>query len=167
MGYQYGKDTNLPGMQDGFYNYTADGPFENEKSTKRLLYSIAALAVAGIIYFACLNSAALPIIIIVLVLIVVLIIVLVIEQNKKENMSFAERADLELGLLNPKLICPHCQTTGEIRTKPIVKKGGIDGSKAAAAVVTGGWSVLATGLALKESSHTQAHCMNCGSTWQF
>lgn len=81
-------------------------------------------------------------------------------------MSFSERADLEFGPLNPKLFCPHCQSTGEVRTKSIVKNSGIDGGKAAAAVVTGGWSVLVTGLSRKEASN-QAHCMNCGSTWQF
>jgi hypothetical protein len=65
---------------------------------------------------------------------------------------------------NEALICPHCQTKGKVSAVSIMKKAGISGGKATAAVLTGGLSVLATGLSRKEKA-TQAHCSNCGSTW--
>jgi transcription elongation factor Elf1 len=70
------------------------------------------------------------------------------------------------GPLNAVLICPHCQAKGTVRTKAVKKKAGISGGKAAAAVLTGGLSVVAVGLSRKEGV-TQAHCENCGSTWHF
>jgi transcription elongation factor Elf1 len=73
---------------------------------------------------------------------------------------------LREGSLNPALICPHCQTKGQVRVKAIKHKSGISGGKAAAAVLTAGVSVLATGLSRKEAM-TQAKCGNCGSTWRF
>ena len=52
-------------------------------------------------------------------------------------------------------------------TRPIEKElKGISGAKATGAVLTLGWSLLATGLSRKEQA-TQAHCSNCGSTWDF
>lgn len=68
------------------------------------------------------------------------------------------------GGLNEKMICPHCQEKGNVRTKSVSKKLGISGGKATAAILTGGWSLLATGLSRKENT-TQAHCTNCNSTW--
>jgi hypothetical protein len=76
------------------------------------------------------------------------------------------RENRKLGELNPLLFCPHCQTTGFVRAKPIVQKQGISGAKATGAVLTGGVSMLATGLSRKEN-RTQAHCDKCGSTWIF
>jgi hypothetical protein len=73
---------------------------------------------------------------------------------------------MEQGPLNPALICPHCQTKGNVRTKFIMKKVGISGGKATAAVLTGGVSMLAMGLSRKEAM-TQARCANCGSQWAF
>ncbi len=70
------------------------------------------------------------------------------------------------GPLNHQIICPHCQWTGTVRTKPIKKKAGISGGKATAAILTGGVSMLATGLSRKEAV-TQAYCDNCKSTWSF
>jgi hypothetical protein len=64
------------------------------------------------------------------------------------------------------LVCPHCQTRGKVSTRQIRVKRGVSGGKATGAVLTGGWSLLATGLARKESV-TQANCAACGSTWQF
>lgn len=75
-------------------------------------------------------------------------------------------AGQQSGPINPSMVCPHCQTKGRIRTKKITKKTGVSGGKAAAAVVTGGLSVLAVGLSRKEDS-TQAHCDNCNNTWFF
>jgi DNA-directed RNA polymerase subunit RPC12/RpoP len=70
------------------------------------------------------------------------------------------------GELNPQVVCPHCQTKGMVKTKLVKSKKGISGGKATAAVLTGGASVLATGLSRKEKE-TQAHCENCNNTWIF
>ncbi len=79
------------------------------------------------------------------------------------------RANLDLltwGDINPKLVCPHCQTVGKIHVKLIKQKKGISGAKATGALLTGGISMLATGLSRKEQC-TQAHCGECNSTWTF
>jgi hypothetical protein len=53
-----------------------------------------------------------------------------------------------------------------VHAKTVKAKKGISGGKAAGAILTGGLSLLATGLSRKESM-TQAHCDACGSTWHF
>ncbi|MGD9675279.1 MAG: hypothetical protein AB7V19_01150 [Candidatus Bipolaricaulia bacterium] len=70
------------------------------------------------------------------------------------------------GAVNPSLVCPHCQTKGQVHAKRVKLKKGISGGKAAGAILTGGISMLATGLSRKELT-TQAHCDACGSTWHF
>ena len=70
------------------------------------------------------------------------------------------------GPVNPAMICPHCNARGKVRTKPVDRKKGISGGKATAAVLTGGVSMLATGLSRKEHL-TQARCDNCRNTWDF
>jgi hypothetical protein len=70
------------------------------------------------------------------------------------------------GPVNSQLICPHCQTKGKVRTKEIERKAGVSGGKATAAILTGGLSMLATGLSRKEQL-TQAYCCNCRSIWAF
>jgi len=70
------------------------------------------------------------------------------------------------GALNDHMICPHCQTKGRVLTKAVTQKKGISGGKATGALLTGGISLVATGLSRKEVS-TQAHCLTCGSTWHF
>ena len=62
--------------------------------------------------------------------------------------------------------CPHCNEKGSVHTKKVNNKKGISGGKATAAVLTGGTSVLATGLSRKEKQ-TEAHCTNCNITWTF
>jgi hypothetical protein len=64
------------------------------------------------------------------------------------------------------LICPHCQTQGNVTTSPIKVKTGVSGGKATAAVLTGGLSLFAVGLSRKQAV-TSAHCSHCGSTWTF
>ncbi|HUT09830.1 MAG TPA: hypothetical protein VMY42_04995 [Thermoguttaceae bacterium] len=64
------------------------------------------------------------------------------------------------------MICPHCQACGRVTTEKVEVKTGIDGTKAAIGVLTGGLSILATGLSLRETK-TEATCFNCGSTWRF
>lgn len=70
------------------------------------------------------------------------------------------------GTPQPAFVCPHCQTKGKVLTKAVLKKSGISGAKATGAILTGGVSLLATGLSKKDSL-TQAHCVNCNSTWHF
>ena len=64
------------------------------------------------------------------------------------------------------LICPHCQTKGSVTTRKVTKKTGISGAKATGAILTGGLSILATGLSRKEDL-TESHCSHCNSTWRF
>lgn len=60
--------------------------------------------------------------------------------------------------------CPHCGLTGQVRTKEAKQKRGISGGKATGALLTGGVSILATGLSRKQKV-TEAHCSNCESRW--
>jgi hypothetical protein len=80
--------------------------------------------------------------------------------------SEEDKLALKWGPLNAELVCPHCTLRGHVRTKEVYRKSGISGAKATGALLTGGLSVLATGLSRKDRV-TQAHCMNCGSTWVF
>lgn len=75
-------------------------------------------------------------------------------------------AERKYGHVNPQLFCPHCESKGNVRTKGVVQKVGISGGKATAAILTGGLSMLATGLSRKQN-FTQAHCDNCNCTWAF
>lgn len=68
--------------------------------------------------------------------------------------------------MNQNMICPHCQTQGSVTTKQVKKKTGIHGGKATAAILTCGISMLGTGLSRKQQV-TEAHCNNCGATWNF
>lgn len=70
------------------------------------------------------------------------------------------------GPVNLALICPHCQTKGQVHTKRVKRKKGISGGKVVGGLLTGGISLLGTGLSRKQRA-TQAHCDNCGSTWDF
>jgi len=82
------------------------------------------------------------------------------------NRTPEQDAIINYGHKNVAMTCPHCNAQGEIRTKQVKLKRGLSGGKATAAVITGGLSVLATGLSRKEGS-TQAHCGSCGNTWTF
>ena len=68
------------------------------------------------------------------------------------------------GSLNPQVVCPHCQKRGNVYMKTKKVKKGVSGGKATGAILTGGISILATGLSRKEGV-TQAHCAACGTTW--
>ena len=70
------------------------------------------------------------------------------------------------GDLKPIMLCPHCQEKGQVRTQPVTRKKGISGGKAVGAILTGGVSLLATGLSRKEST-TEAFCGNCTCKWDF
>jgi hypothetical protein len=78
----------------------------------------------------------------------------------------APRPTAPMGLGSRAMVCPHCQTSGRVSTRQVKAKKGISGGKATGALLTGGLSILATGLSRKEMV-TQAHCSNCGATWTF
>ncbi|ADW69129.1 hypothetical protein AciX9_2085 [Granulicella tundricola MP5ACTX9] len=72
---------------------------------------------------------------------------------------------LEYGVVKPKVSCPHCNTVGNVRIKRTSQKAGVSGGKLAGAILTGGISILATGLSRKEIVNL-AHCDNCTVSWQ-
>jgi hypothetical protein len=86
------------------------------------------------------------------------------EGTKRWGFTPEARMLLQWGPSNPALVCPHCQTPGTVRIKAVTQKTGISGGKATAALLTGGVSLLATGLARK-AAQTQAHCDTCAITW--
>jgi len=77
-----------------------------------------------------------------------------------------QKEDIAHGPLNPAMICPHCQTKGGVRTRAVRAKAGVSGGKATMALLTGGLSLLATGLSRTEIV-THAHCNCCGNNWKF
>lgn len=87
-------------------------------------------------------------------------IYLILRRQRMEN------PDVRWGYLNHAIICPHCGSRGVVRTRSVQQKRGISGAKATGAILTGGVSLLATGLSRKENA-TAAHCDHCGSDWAF
>jgi hypothetical protein len=65
---------------------------------------------------------------------------------------------------NDRIVCAHCHRSGCIMTSIVERKVGVSGGKATAAILTGGVSLLATGLARKELA-TQIRCSNCQSVY--
>ena len=86
--------------------------------------------------------------------------------NRETEQSYNRDFLIEHGQLNPQIICLQCQKSGFVHTKFIDKKVGISGAKATGAILTGGLSLLATGLSRKDD-FTKAYCSNCNSTWLF
>lgn len=88
------------------------------------------------------------------------------EEKLKDQQEAAEKFNIwaGLGVNYPEIICPHCQVKGNVRIQPVKYKKGISGGKATAALLTGGVSLLATGLSRKVAG-SQAHCDNCKMTW--
>ncbi len=87
-------------------------------------------------------------------------------RNQKAAAQEAAHLEALHGALNLALVCPHCQARGGVHTRSISRKAGLSGGKATAAVLTGGVSLLATGLSRKERT-TEAYCKHCGSIWHF
>ena len=88
-----------------------------------------------------------------------------LEAKHKEAAANSPRVlEIHHGPLNPAMVCPHCQQRGRVHTKQVDRKRGISGTKATAAVLTGGASILATGLSQKDKA-TEAYCGNCKNTW--
>jgi hypothetical protein len=78
---------------------------------------------------------------------------------QQANAPAKEAADAQI-------ICPHCQTKGKVTTQRVRRKKGISGGKATGAILTGGASLVATGLSRKEWQ-TEARCGQCRSRWSF
>lgn len=64
----------------------------------------------------------------------------------------------------PSVMCPHCQTLGQVYVTRVNKKRGISGGKATGALFTGGASMLLTGLSRKEAVD-HMRCGNCHVEW--
>jgi DNA-directed RNA polymerase subunit RPC12/RpoP len=65
---------------------------------------------------------------------------------------------------NAHVKCPHCESTGTVKTKQVKMKQGISGGKATGAVMTAGLSLFATGLSRKQQV-TEMACTKCGTVW--
>lgn len=68
--------------------------------------------------------------------------------------------------ISDQVVCQHCGKRGCVATIRLKAKKGVSGAKATGALLTGGLSILATGLSRKEWV-THAKCKNCDSQWQF
>lgn len=68
--------------------------------------------------------------------------------------------------VNPNVMCPHCRHTNCVQMKREKNKNGISGGKATGAILTGGVSLLATGLSRKQWV-TKCKCTHCKSQWMF
>lgn len=100
------------------------------------------------------------------ILVIIGIIAVVINDKMKITPNEEQKIIGQWGSISTAYICPHCQTKGFVHTKPVKRKKGVSGAKATGALLTLGFSMLATGLSRKETM-TQAHCENCNSTWDF
>lgn len=87
-------------------------------------------------------------------------------QGKEASKEVPRPEAMRQTLTDSKLVCPHCQSRGSVTTKTVKRKKGVSGAKATGAILTLGWSLLATGLSRTEQE-TEAHCMSCGATWHF
>ena len=113
---------------------------------------------------------ALGIIVVILVVIALVPVFMWLKNNADTINAKQWAADQEVARIAAEkakqIVCQHCQTKGFVSVEKLRQKQGISGGKATAAVLTGGISVVATGL----SSHewvTQANCSNCGTQWVF
>ena len=99
-------------------------------------------------------------------IILIALFIWIMKSNKPYNKKELNKQLIEKAEAAQNIICPHCQTKGLVTTEQVKKKVGISGSKATAAVLTCGISMLGTGLSRKNKV-TEAHCSNCGQTWFF
>jgi hypothetical protein len=74
----------------------------------------------------------------------------------------------QLGAYKPRgdvlIKCPYCHQTGGVTTRRTTAKRGVSGGKATGAVLTGGMSLLATGLSRHEDV-TKFRCQRCRTRW--
>jgi transcription elongation factor Elf1 len=62
------------------------------------------------------------------------------------------------------ITCPHCGVAGKVRGTQVKVKRGVSGGKATGALLTGGLSLVATGLSRKVEV-TRLTCGNCRVSW--
>ena len=100
-----------------------------------------------------------------LIFVLALFVVGAFKARKKKEAATRQQAQ-ERSRYDSQIVCAQCQQKGSVTTRRIKTKTGISGAKATGAVLTGGLSILATGLSRKEDL-TEARCDNCGSVWRF
>ena len=61
--------------------------------------------------------------------------------------------------------CPYCHSSGTVVVQQVKKKKSVSTGKATAALLTGGISLIGTGLA-KKAMVSQLTCAACGMTWE-
>jgi hypothetical protein len=59
------------------------------------------------------------------------------------------------------IVCAFCHEAGNVTTRAVKVKRGVSGAKATGAVLTGGLSVVGTGLSRKQEA-TELRCSGCG-----
>lgn len=67
---------------------------------------------------------------------------------------------------NPAVICPHCQTRGQVIIRRVKSRRGVSGTKLGAALLTGGMSILVAGMSRREWVNL-ARCGHCQVKWGF
>lgn len=71
---------------------------------------------------------------------------------KRRRSEAAYRGDLASPNWISDIVCPHCQPRGFVETKRKKMKKGVSGAKLTGAILTGGLSILGTGLSRKDES---------------
>jgi transcription elongation factor Elf1 len=67
-------------------------------------------------------------------------------------------------MAKPMIDCPHCGASGSVTVEHKKQKKGLSGGKSTGALLTGGVSMLATGLSRKEEV-TVLTCKKCTVKW--
>src|SRR4051795_7895960 len=93
------------------------------------------------------------------IIVLIAIVLGVIAKVKAEN---AEQVARAAGA--KRIVCPHCGHVGTVGTQKTKVKQGISGGKATGAILTGGISLLATGLSRKQAGQKMT-CGNCRVAW--
>jgi phage FluMu protein Com len=108
------------------------------------------------------------VIIVLFVLTLIVVLLNTIAGNRGSTHNSAENYLMDFAHGQPNLLmnCPHCSKVGFVRTKQEKHTHGLHGGKATAAILTGGVSLLATGLS-KKAKVTVAFCESCKNSWQF
>ena len=81
--------------------------------------------------------------------------------NKRKGYSPSNKVNAPVGHIN----CPYCDGQGTVVVRHVKKKKGFSPGKVAGGVVTGGVSLLATGLA-KKGEVNALNCTACGMKWE-
>lgn len=63
------------------------------------------------------------------------------------------------------IVCQHCQIRGQVTARQVKRAKRISGTRLVGGMLTGGGSLLATGVTKKHPWVTEMHCRNCGMRW--